>query len=147
MAQRKGLSILIPVDFSPDTEKWIKNAINIIQQDISKITFMYVLPLGMKELEDFTDEKSIKRAESIAKSKLVALSESFKINQYKIDIILATGDPASLIIDEANSGKYDLIAIGHRGYGYHEQFFIGSVTLKVLSASKIPVLVIRKERK
>ncbi|MGC8573708.1 MAG: universal stress protein [Caldisphaera sp.] len=147
MAQRKGLSILIPVDFSPDTEKWIKNAINIIQQNISKITFMYVLPLGMKELEDFTDEKSIKRAESIAKSKLVALSESFKINQYKIDIILATGDPASLIIDEANSGKYDLIAIGHRGYGYHEQFFIGSVTLKVLSASKIPVLVIRKERK
>ncbi|PMP90652.1 MAG: hypothetical protein C0171_04690 [Caldisphaera sp.] len=147
MIERKGLSILIPVDFSQDTEKWIKSMLSLIQQSISKLTFMYVLPLGMKELEDFIDEISIKRAESIAKSKLVALSESFKLNQYKINIILATGDPASLIIDEANSGKYDLIAIGHRGFGYHEQFFIGSVTLKVLSASKIPVLVIPKERK
>ncbi|MDP8003012.1 MAG: universal stress protein, partial [Caldisphaera sp.] len=123
MVERKGLSILIPVDFSQDTEKWIKSMLSLIQQSISKLTFMYVLPLGMKELEDFIDEISIKRAESIAKSKLVALSESFKLNQYKINIILATGDPASLIIDEANSGKYDLIAIGHRGFGYHEQFF------------------------
>jgi len=37
-----------------------------------------------------------------------------------------------------------MIMMGHRGYGYVEDFFIGSVTLKVISKSPIPVLVVRK---
>lgn len=144
--ERKGVRALVPVDFSPHTEDWVKRALDLFGSYISRLTFMYVLPLGLKELEDFVDPKTIRQAEASAKSKLEALAESFA-GQYRISIIVATGDPASLIVDEANSGKYDVVIMGHRGYGYREEFFVGSVTLKVISSSKVPVLVIHRERK
>jgi len=54
------------------------------------------------------------------------------------------GDPAKVILEQADSGSFDLIIMGHRGYGYIKEFFVGSVTLKVISRSPIPVLVVRK---
>jgi nucleotide-binding universal stress UspA family protein len=35
--------------------------------------------------------------------------------------------------------------MGHRGFGYVKEFFVGSVTLKVISKSPVPVLVVRKK--
>ncbi len=37
-----------------------------------------------------------------------------------------------------------MIIMGHRGYGHIKEFFVGSVTVKVIAKSPIPVLVVRK---
>lgn len=55
------------------------------------------------------------------------------------------GDPASAAIaQEAESGGYDLIAMGSRGMGMQkdDQHYVGSVTERVLRRVSIPVLVI-----
>lgn len=56
----------------------------------------------------------------------------------------ATGDaPYEAIIDAANKNGCDMIAMGSHGYGGVKQFFIGSETTRVLSHTKIPVIVYR----
>lgn len=55
------------------------------------------------------------------------------------------GDPVSVAIaDEADSGRYDLIAMASRGLGIpkSDHHYIGSVTEHVLRRVSIPVLVL-----
>jgi nucleotide-binding universal stress UspA family protein len=51
--------------------------------------------------------------------------------------------PYAAIIDTAKKNGCDLIVMGSHGYGGFKQFVLGSETTRVLSHSKIPVLVYR----
>lgn len=51
--------------------------------------------------------------------------------------------PALGIIDEAENHRCDLIVMGSKGHGALVSLVLGSVTQKVLSMAKVPVLVIR----
>jgi nucleotide-binding universal stress UspA family protein len=52
-------------------------------------------------------------------------------------------EPYQAIIDTAKKHDCDLIVIGSHGHGGFKQLMLGSETLRVLSHSKIPVLVFR----
>jgi nucleotide-binding universal stress UspA family protein len=57
-------------------------------------------------------------------------------------------DPADLILQEAESGGYDLIVMGHRGVTNsirREAGMLGSVAIKVLNRAHCSVLVARPE--
>lgn len=56
---------------------------------------------------------------------------------------MLVGDAAEEIVRLAAKGRFDLIAIGSHGRGAVGSVFLGSVVLKVLSHSKVPVLVVR----
>lgn len=56
---------------------------------------------------------------------------------------LLIGDPADMILRESVEGSFDLIVIGSRGLGSVKEFILGSVSYKVVSHSKIPVLVVK----
>jgi nucleotide-binding universal stress UspA family protein len=51
--------------------------------------------------------------------------------------------PHQAIIDTAKKNECDLIVIGSHGHGGFKAMMLGSETLRVLSNSKIPVLVYR----
>ncbi len=51
--------------------------------------------------------------------------------------------PYEAIIDAANQNGCDMIAMGSHGKGGVQQFFVGSETTRVLSHTKIPVMVYR----
>ncbi|MBS0570128.1 MAG: universal stress protein [Proteobacteria bacterium] len=53
------------------------------------------------------------------------------------------GTPAACISRKATHGKYDLVLMGSRGHTALKGALLGSVTARVLSESKIPVLVVR----
>ena len=116
--------------------------------EIETLNFLYVVPLSVKELEDFITEDYTKSAKKIAENKMKMFISKLNLpNKYKVDYAIADGDPARVIIDLANSGKFDAVVLGHRGYSYIEDFFIGSVTLKVISKVNIPVIVIKKTKR
>lgn len=138
--------VLVPVDFSPDSKSFVESGFKILPK-VDETAFVYVIPLGMKELEDFVDTESIANAKSKAEEKMTEFIRSLKIKTDKITHAISDGDPARVIADLANSGKFDAALIGHRGYAYIEDFFIGSVTLKLISKVKIPVIVVKKGRK
>jgi nucleotide-binding universal stress UspA family protein len=52
-------------------------------------------------------------------------------------------EPHQEIIDPAKKSGCDLIVMGSHGYGGLKQLVLGSETTRVLSHSKIPVLVYR----
>jgi nucleotide-binding universal stress UspA family protein len=140
-------NVLFPIDFSCNTESVIKKSIEIIPE-LENIYFLYVVPLSVKELEDFVTEDYIKSSKEIAENKMKSFIRNLNLpNKFKIDYAITDGDPARVIIDLANSGKFDAIVLGHRGYSYIEDFFIGSVTIKVISKVNIPVVVIKKTKK
>lgn len=137
-------SVLIPVDFSKNSAYFVKKGIALFS-DLEAVYFIYVLSLSIKELTEYTDPESITFAKSVAEKKMIEFIRDLNLNKkYKVEYAISDGDPASVIIDLANNGKFDAIIIGHRGYSYIEDFFIGSVTLKVISKSNIPVVVVKK---
>lgn len=50
------------------------------------------------------------------------------------------GDPAAVILDDAEQHQADLIVLGHRRRGFVEKLFTGSVASTVLKESARPVL-------
>ncbi|MFP3306163.1 MAG: universal stress protein [Thermocladium sp.] len=144
VVSKTGLNILVPIDFSRGTEEWIREGLSRLN-NVSSITLLHVIPLSLSEVSDFVTEDVMESGKKVAESKmreLIKTTSSF--GSYEVSYEIAVGDPAKIILEQANAGKFDMIMMGHRGYGYVEDFFIGSVTLKVISRSPIPVLVVRK---
>lgn len=137
--------ILIPVDFSPDSKMFVENGFKVLPK-VDEAAFVYVVPLGMKELEDFMEEGDLAEAKEKAESKMDSFIHSLNIKAGKITHAIADGDPARVLIDLANKGNFDALLVGHRGYAYVEDFFIGSVTLKLISKVNIPVIVVKKSK-
>ncbi len=137
-------NVLIPVDFSKDTADFVKKGIALFS-DLETINFLYVVSLSIKELEEYVDPESVLFAKSVAEKKMTEFIKDLNLNKkYKVEYAITDGDPARVIIDLANKEKFDAIIIGHRGFTYIEDFFIGSVTLKVISKVNIPVIVVKK---
>jgi nucleotide-binding universal stress UspA family protein len=138
--------VLVPVDFSPDSKYFVESGFKILPK-VDEAAFIYVVSLGMRELEDFMDKDSINEAKSKAEEKMASFLKSITIKAEKITYAITDGDPARVLIDLANAGKFDAVLIGHRGYAYVEDFFIGSVTLKLISKANIPVIVVKRGKK
>ena len=62
---------------------------------------------------------------------------------HMFDERLLVGDPGAEIVQLARRGRYDLIVMGSHGRGALVSLFLGSVVVKVLSGSNVPVLVVR----
>ena len=58
------------------------------------------------------------------------------------DSLIRIGGPVESILDEVESGEYDLLVIGRRGHGKLRGPRTGGVALGVVSRSSTPVLVV-----
>jgi nucleotide-binding universal stress UspA family protein len=77
------------------------------------------------------------------RSALRAARRAMKQSNLPHDEVTRIGDPAAEIIEVARRGRFDMIAMGSHGWGALASTLLGSVVQKVLSHSKIPVLVTR----
>lgn len=59
------------------------------------------------------------------------------------EIMVREGRPGHAIVEEAQSGGFDLVVMGSRGLSDFEGMLLGSVAHRVLSAAHCPVLVTR----
>lgn len=59
------------------------------------------------------------------------------------EVVLLHGRPADEIIRYATETEVDLLVIGSRGLGALREFALGSVSHKVLTHAKCPVLVVK----
>ncbi|MDG2518374.1 universal stress protein [Lysobacter soli] len=53
------------------------------------------------------------------------------------------GDPAAMIGEIVKKERCDLVVMGSHGRGAMKSLFLGSVTMKVIAQSKVPVTVVR----
>jgi nucleotide-binding universal stress UspA family protein len=54
-----------------------------------------------------------------------------------------SGDPASVLVDVAEQGGYDLLVVGNKGMTGASRFFLGSVPNKVSHHASVALLIVR----
>jgi nucleotide-binding universal stress UspA family protein len=60
-----------------------------------------------------------------------------------IETVVATGDPSSALVEQAEKGKYDLVVVGNKGMTGASRFFLGSVPNKVSHHIPTALLIVR----
>jgi nucleotide-binding universal stress UspA family protein len=67
----------------------------------------------------------------------------FRRHELDPDFVSRVGSPARVIATMAGDDRFDLIVMGSHGHGAIAGLLMGSVTVKVLALSKVPVLIVR----
>jgi len=140
--------ILVPCDFSAQSNEAFKVALDVASKSKAQITLLYILAIppiysGSGELLAIDpiayasiEEEVIKKLD---KMKADAASKSIKANTEVV-----YGELVSSIKQIIESKKIDLIIMGTAGASGLSEVFIGSNTEKVVRFSTVPVLAVRK---
>ena len=92
---------------------------------------------------DKLDRAVRERAESVKDVAVIRLAKSLDPS-IKLTGNILPGPPRSVILEEAERWKADLIVIGSHGYGAWQRFLLGSVSQAVVSHAKCSVEVVRR---
>lgn len=143
--------ILVPTDGSPLSQEAVSYAIAFAKKVDARITAFHAKPEsrmayyveGMR-IDDITRDKSVRMAEDASQKCLAQVEDlCLKAGVVCTKVIQTSDTPYMAIIDVATQRGCDLIFMashGHHGIG---GLLIGSETSKVLTHTKIPVLVYR----
>jgi len=149
--------ILVPVDFSEESEKAARYALMLaayMKADIRLMHAWFPVPAehfawGEMYAMQSDIEAQMRAAEAEATEKLSFLQSTLKlqIKQQKIrgvdvDFDLLRGNPSDAISAVAHHYKPGLIVMGTKGRNRIQRGFFGSTTLRAISKGKIPVLAI-----
>lgn len=144
--------ILVSTDGSQISNKAVKQAIRIASVVGARLTAVnvvgeyrrlqdegYLMP-AMPELKKRFDDAESARAKKI----LDAVKKSANAAGVKCEVVMPAGNaPYEAIISQARKSKCDLIVMASHGRRGIQGLLLGSETTKVLTHSKIPVLVCR----
>lgn len=144
--------IMLPYDGSELSEKALNEGIGLAKSQNAKITLMYVVSPhhlmvgggrvipGLKRLEqEYADN-----IRTEAREMLDAARQRVSAAGLACDILVEDGaDAHRSIIEGAKRLKCDLIVMASHGRRGLEGLVVGSQTIKVLTHSTIPVLVVR----
>jgi nucleotide-binding universal stress UspA family protein len=141
--------LLLPTDGSPLSESAIQEGVRFARSINAKVTGLCVMPqkhpfFYEMEIPAEALEQVAKRCKDQADVSLAMVEKAAKAAGVACDLVFETNDhPYEAIIRVAEQRGCDLIMMashGRRGMG---ALLIGSETQKVLTHSKIPVLVYR----
>jgi len=141
--------ILLPTDGSKGSEKAIRKTLALAKTTGAKVTGFHVVPkfhvftYRTEMLED-TREEYARDSRAHAERYLAVIEKAAKQAGVSCETAYATSDhPHEAIIQTAKRKRCDLIAMASHGRRGVRGLLLGSETLKVLTHSKIPVLVYR----
>lgn len=137
--------ILAPTDGSIQSQRAIEKAAVIAKQYNAKLTILHVVPLSEKvspvgplALKEVIQELKDEAEKYVTKGKEIASKVGVTA-----DAKIINGDPAEVIVKEAEEGGYDLIIMGSRRLSKIARFALGSVSSKVVRNAQCPVMVDR----
>jgi universal stress protein A len=142
-------SILVPTDFSEYSDRAIKQAVDIAEQNNAKIYLIHVvdelqqcaidycIPLEvMQKVQGDSEKEAAKKMQEEANKIL----QSKKI---EVAFDVKSGTPYEAILQEQQERKADLIVIASHGRTGILKSLIGSVAERVMREAKCPVLLVR----
>lgn len=145
--------ILLPVDGSDLSLKAEKECIAFARSIGAKVTVIHALPhfnlhvsaysapkAMITSIEDEHDEET----KRVVQKMLTEVEKRIKAAGIGCDSLLVVADsPYEAIIENAGKGGCDLIMMASHGRKGMDAVLLGSETVKVLTHTKIPVLVVR----
>lgn len=140
--------LLVPIDGSPTSELAIEKAIGLAKAFDSKVTAIYVVDpypfTGVGADFAYGQGQYMNAAKAAATEALAGARKAME--QAGVKITTATVEshsPWRGILEAAASGGADLIVIGSHGRSGIEKLVLGSVAQRVVSHTKLPVLLVR----
>ena len=144
--------VMLPTDGSEPSQKAERECIAFAKSIGAKVTAIHVIShfhlhyqpwATPKALHEKIEKEHEAEARQIAQEQVSALVQRFKSQQVECEGLVVVGDnPYEEIIDNAEKRKCDLIMMASHGYKGLHAVLLGSETAKVLTHSKIPVLVV-----
>jgi nucleotide-binding universal stress UspA family protein len=136
-------NILVPTDGSEFTKYAVDKAIELAELSGGRVTALYVLD-GSIYANSPMDTAVINVHDTLEKEGRYAtsyVSEKAKGAGVDAEEKVIEGVPAKIILQEAESGKYDIIVMGTLGRTGISKLLMGSVAEKIIQNAKCPVLV------
>lgn len=146
-------NILLPVDGSPLTERAIKESVALAKAAGGRLTMMHVVsPFHLhyqswgvpRSVHDKIEKDHDEEARQAAQAMIDRLAQGVRDAGVGCETVVGLGDhPYEEVIAEAGRRQCDLIVMASHGHKGLNAVLLGSETVKVLTHSKIPVLVVR----
>ena len=145
-------NVLVPVDGSRLSDKAAKEALGLAKAVGAKLTLFHCVPDFPTPVyaesaimaAQVTAGQYRKEATKHAEEVLEKIARKFDGTGVKVETLSAVSDlPYDAIISAAGKKKCDLIVMASHGRRGLSGFLLGSETQKVLTHSKVPVLVVR----
>ncbi len=144
--------VLVPVDGSDLSMSAARHGIELAKLCGAKLTSMMVSPTYRRHFEEGFVAPTVhvirERWEEEVTGRAQAVLDKICVEAGRAGVqcnsVHVFGDaPYQAIIDTAQNKACDVVVMGSHGYGGMKQFILGSETARVLSHSKIPVVVYR----
>jgi len=142
-------NILIPTDGSTRSHAAIQAGVELAKERGATVTGIYVIPefhVISYQAEMLDDSRAQFETENEARAKKYLAEIAVAAKEAKVGfegIAISSDHPYEEIIKVADEKRCDLIVMASHGHKGIKGILLGSETHKVLSHSKIPVLVYR----
>jgi nucleotide-binding universal stress UspA family protein len=138
-------TILVPIDFSPESLKTLRYASLFAKRFNAELHLVHVLdaPLVTPLKPDLLSAS--KGIAANAKKRLAELAAQFSLPSKPARHTVRTGKIADEINEAARLTNAGLIAIATRGFTGLKHAFVGSTTERVVRTAPCPVLVVRQK--
>lgn len=138
-------NVLVAIDGSNNSMRALFAAKKQAAQTDSELTILTVIPpsfipyFGKAGISQ-QDSKDLEIARQELLEKALEKLEDF---EGEVQTKIRKGDPAEEVLEETETGKYDLIVMGSKGLGLFTRTLLGSVSNKVLNHTKTNVLIVK----
>jgi len=143
--------ILVPVDFSPCSHAALEYAVTVAEQFGASIQVLHVWTPPRYIGPTAALEGIVNPPTTLAEDAYATVSQQMeeflapfqKEGRVKLRTQFEAGEPYDTILESANGGVYDLVAMGTHGRTGISRLVMGSVAEKVVRNSRFPVLTVR----
>lgn len=143
--------ILVPVDFSVQSEYAIKLASKIADETETEVHLLHLLELPRGHVDmgsgsNFGIPQSMHYIQKI-KEKIAAIKEQFFNTDTVVKYAIRFEKPSEGILNFSTKINADLILMGSKEVSIFDEVLIGSNIKKVVKKSSVPVLVVKNDPK
>lgn len=146
--------ILVSLDGSEHANKALDYALDLAEKYSAEIVLLSVIPpvvvpmaypdtmayISPSTIDMYYNELKTSHEEVLSQ----AFKKATRINtNLRVSKKIAEGRPSEKIIETAKEGNFDIIVMGSRGLGGAKEFFLGSVSHRVVIESPCPVLIVK----
>ena len=137
-------TIMVPTDASEPAQRALMMALKLAKEFGSRIVLLHVV--FTPEALGYTLSSGISVPQEeisiYGKEALTAAITGIDTGNVAIEKKQKPGHPGLVILEEIESGNIDLVVMGNRGYGPIAGALLGSVSQRVLSKAKCPVMIV-----
>ena len=140
-------SIIVPVDFSEQSEIALKVATRIAKKNSAELVVLHMLELatGIMSNTEYIPQVHIVHLVKVTEQRFEKFLDKPYLKDVNITPVVKHYKVFSEVDEVAQKHEADLIVMGSHGTDGLEELFIGSNTERVVRSSEIPVLVVKGE--